>query len=73
MITKKFIKSVRELIPRTPAEKKVDLLLFPLAVLLFSTSVRHRILKKKKEKTITHESKCCGVSGYFIIVGLSKK
>lgn len=45
MIRKKFIESVRELIPRITAEKKVDLLLiFLLAVLLFSTSVRHRIL-----------------------------
>lgn len=45
MIRKKFIESVGELIPRITAEKKVDLLLiFLLAVLLFSTSVRHRIL-----------------------------
>lgn len=60
MITKKCIKSVRELIPRTPAEKKVDLLLFPLAVLLFSTSVRHRILKKKKKKLLHMKANVVG-------------
>lgn len=49
MITKKFIESVRELIPRTPAEKKKSIFLYSSSRLsYFQPRFDTEFFKKKK-------------------------